>query len=396
MKWLHPNVPLLSMAQALMMSCNSLIVASAALVGNALAADKALATLPLAVQFIAVMLTSLPAAWLMQRIGRKRAFLLACGFGVGGGVLTSTAILQHHFWLFVAGTFLVGMFNGFGNYFRFTAADSVELPYKSKAVSYTMLGGIVAAVAGPTLAKVSREWIDGAEFAGSYMCLIGLYVANVVILGFLRLDDRPNPETGNRDSGRPLAAIVRQPAYVVALVCGMLGYTIMSFVMTATPLAMDQLAFQFDDTSVVIQWHVMAMFAPSFFTGTLIQRFGELRIMFAGALFGVACVTINLAGSGFAHFLAALVCLGLSWNFLFVGATTLLTQTYRSEERNKAQAFNDFVIFTTVAAGSLSSGALQNAFGWQAVNQGVIPFLGVIVLALAWLRAHQGRQVSLS
>ena len=394
MKWLHPNVPLLSVAQALMMSCNSLMVATAALVGNNLATDKALATLPLAMQFIAVMVTSIPAAMLMQRIGRKAAFLLACGFGVGGGVLASTAILHHNFWQFVSGTFLVGVFNGFGNYFRFTAADSVELAYKSKAVSYTMLGGVVAAIAGPTLAKYSREWIDGAEFAGSYMGVIVLYVANFCVLSFLKISDRHDTKEEHVSTGRPLKAIVTQPDYVVALICGMLGYAIMSFVMTATPLAMNQLAYQFEDTSVVIQWHVMAMFAPSFFTGSLILRFGVLRIMFCGALFGVACVSINLLGTAFIHFLAALIFLGLSWNFLFVGATTLLTETYRSEERNKAQAVNDFVIFSTVSIGSLSSGALQNAYGWQAVNQGVIPFLGIIIVAILWLQRQRAQGLS--
>lgn len=391
MRILHPNVPLLTVAQALMMSSNSLMVATAALVGNNLATDKSLATLPLAVQFIAVMCTSIPAAMLMQKIGRKAAFLLACGFGLGGGILTSTAILQANFWLFVAGVFLVGVFNGFGNYFRFTAADSVELAFKSKAVSYTMLGGVVAAIAGPTLARYSREWLPGAEFAGSYMSVIAIYVAIFLVLSFLKNVDPGRSENGKVDTARPLKAIVTQPEYVVALICGMLGYAIMSYVMTATPLAMSQLMYRFEDTSVVIQWHVMAMFAPSFFTGTLILRFGVLRIMFIGAVFGALCVATNLLGTSYWHFLGALVALGLSWNFLFVGATTLLTETYRSSERNKAQAVNDFVIFTTVSIGSLSSGALQNTFGWEAVNRGAIPFLAVIFLAIAWLHRHRSR-----
>ena len=393
MRFLHPNVPLLAIGQALMMSSNSLMVATAALVGYNLAVDKSLATLPLAMQFIAVMCTSIPAAMLMEKIGRKAAFLFACGFGVGGGVLASTAILNHQFWLFVAGTTLVGIFNGFGNYFRFTAADSVEPAYKSKAVSYTMLGGVIAAVAGPTLARASREWINDAEFAGSYMAVIFLYLANFVILSFLNIEKKRKGEDENRDSGRPLLQIALQPDYIVALVCGMFGYGIMTFVMTATPLAMDQAAFLFEDTSVVIQWHVMAMFAPSFFTGTLIQRFGVLSIMGLGAMAGVGCVIINLTGTGFIHFLVALVLLGISWNFLFVGATTLLTQTYESSERNKAQALNDFIVFSTVSLGSLSSGALQNAYGWQAVNKGVIPFLGAIFLAIFWLYRRRQRRV---
>jgi len=375
-----------------MMSNNSLLVATAALVGFNLAEDKSFATLPLAVQFIAVMCTSIPAAMVMERIGRKKAFLLACFFGIGGGILTSMAIKNQHFWFFVAGIALVGVFNGFGNYYRFTAADSVELAYKSRAVSYTMLGGVVAAVAGPTLARLSRQWIDGAEFAGSYMVSIVLYSISFGVLSFLKIEDTGNNRRSpDYSTGRPLLEIVMQPEYIVAVICGMLGYAVMSFVMTATPLAMDQAEFLFDDTAVVIQWHVMAMFAPSFFTGNLIVRFGVLRIMFAGAVFGLACVVINLVGTGFLHFLFALVFLGLSWNFLFVGATTLITDTYRPEERNKAQAVNDFLVFTTVSLGSLSSGALQNAFGWQTVNQGALLPLLVIVAAIAWLSRYRLR-----
>ena len=394
MNILHPNVPILTVAQALMMSSNSLIVATAALVGYNLAEDKSLATLPLAVQFIAVMCTSIPAAMLMEKIGRKPAFLVACLFGIGGGALTSFGIMQSEFWIFVAGTTLIGIFNGFGNYYRFTAADSVAVPYKGKAVSYMMLGGVVAAVAGPTLARNSREWMDSAEFAGSYMMLMLLYGASFIVLSFLKIEQKSSDSNDTEEPSRPLSEIIRQPDYMVALICGMFGYAIMSFVMTATPLAMDQASFLFDDTSIVIQWHVMAMFAPSFFTGTLIVRFGVLRILFSGAVFGVLCVTINLMGTQLVHFLSALICLGLSWNFLYVGATTLLSETYRKSERNKAQAMNDFIIFTTVSIGALSSGALQNAYGWQAVNRGVIPFLMIIFMAVIWLHWHRKKQLN--
>jgi len=224
------------------------------------------------------------------------------------------------------------------------------------------------------------------------MVSIVLYSISFGVLSFLKIEDTGNNRRSpDYSTGRPLLEIVMQPEYIVAVICGMLGYAVMSFVMTATPLAMDQAEFLFDDTAVVIQWHVMAMFAPSFFTGNLIVRFGVLRIMFAGAVFGLACVVINLVGTGFLHFLFALVFLGLSWNFLFVGATTLIADTYRPEERNKAQAVNDFLVFTTVSLGSLSSGALQNAFGWQTVNQGALLPLLVIVAAIAWLSRYRLR-----
>jgi MFS family permease len=383
---MHKNVSILSINLALMMSCTSLIVATSALVGFNLAENKALATLPLAVQFIAVMLTSIPAAMLMQKIGRKAAFMYSCCFGIMGGVLASYAILNHNFWLFVIATFLIGIFNGFGNYYRFTAADSVDIPYKSKAVSWTMIGGVFAAVIGPNLAKYSREWIEGAEFAGGYMAIIALYIANLFVLNFLKIEHKKISTNQSLDSGRKLSVIFKQPKYIVAVICGMLGYGVMSFVMTATPLAMDKRAFLFDDTSLVIQWHVLAMFVPSFFTGNLIARFGTLPIMVVGTFLGLGCVAINLMGSSFYHFVTALAFLGLGWNFLFVGSTSLLTETYQPEERNKAQALNDFIVFTTVALSSLSSGALQNVYGWQVVNAGVIPLLSIILLSIAWLK----------
>jgi len=215
------------------------------------------------------------------------------------------------------------------------------------------------------------------------------------VLSFLKIEDTSPGRERDYASGRPLLEIVLQPKYIVALICGMLGYAVMSFVMTATPLAMSQASFLFDDTAIVIQWHVMAMFAPSFFTGNLIVRFGVLRIMFFGAVFAACAIAINLAGTSYFHFLVALTSLGLSWNFLFVGATTLLTETYHSNERNKAQAVNDFVIFSTVSIGSLSSGALQNAFGWQIVNLGAIPFLTVIFLALGWLKYYRTKRLEI-
>lgn len=385
MKGMNRNVYLLTVTVALAMSCNTLIIATAALVGYNLASDKAFATLPLALQFVATMCTSIPAALLMQRIGRRPAFLVASLFGIAGGVLATLAILRQDFWLFVVATCCVGVFNGFSNYFRFTAADSVDLVHKSRAVSLVMVGGVVAAFLGPNLARLSRDWLSGAEFAGGYLVSVLLYVLILALLSALRIGDKPAPRGVAVDSGRPLGLIVRQPRFMVALLCGTLGYCVMTFVMTATPLSMQGHAFHFDATSTVIQWHVVAMFAPSFFTGTLIARFGVGSILATGALFGLYSVATNLSGAGFAQYLVGLILLGLSWNFLFVGGTTLLTETYVPAEKNKAQALNDFIVFTVVALASLSAGTLQNRFGWELVNMGVIPLLLLALGSALWL-----------
>jgi MFS family permease len=354
-----------------MMSGASLIITTAALVGFELAENRSWATLPLAAQFIATMFTTIPAALLMERIGRKQGFMIACIFGISGGLIAALGILQSKFWLFTFGTLLVGIFNGFGNYYRFAAADAVDKEYKSRAVSYIMAGGVVAALTAP--------------FAASFFVLVGLYTISFMVLTFIKLP--PKPVTLNNSdgsTGRPLLVIAAQPMFIVALVCGMLGYGVMALAMTATPLAMHHYAYPFSKTSFVVQWHVLGMFAPAFVTGHLIKRYGVLNIMLAGGVLGLACVAVNLAGNSVTHFWTALLFLGVSWNFLFIGATTLLTETYRPEERAKSQALNDFVVFTTVALSSLSAGALQNIYGWHLVNLGLIPLLVVILASIIW------------
>ncbi|MCK4742300.1 MAG: MFS transporter [Sulfuriflexus sp.] len=387
------NIPLLATSQALMMSSMSLLLTTTALIGLEMAPDKALATLPIAVIFISVMLSSIPAAMLMERIGRKPAFMFSTLFGMAGGAMATVAILNQNFWLFTCSGILIGMFNAFGNYFRFAAADIVEPALKSKAISAVLLGGVVAAIVGPNLANLTRESIPDAMFAGSYMSIIVLYFIALVTLGFLKLPQHKKfDKKDNANKGRPLLEIVKQPKFIVALLCAMLGYGVMSFVMTATPLAMHAHDHSFSDTSFVISWHVLGMYAPSFFTGHLINRYGVLKIMFVGGLLGLGCVAANLLGNSITHYWIGLTLLGVGWNFLFIGGTTLLTETYRPEERSKTQAVNDFTIFTTVAIASLTAGALQYKFGWQVVNLGVIPLLIVILLSILWLGMNQRRE----
>lgn len=381
----YRNIPILAFGQAMMLSATSLMITSSALVGYALAEDKSLATLPLAVGFVAVMLTSIPAAWLMHHIGRKHGFMLATLFGMSGGALATWSILNGEFWGFVIAAWLTGMYNGFGNYYRFTAADTVAAPLKSRAISFIMAGGVIAAFVGPNLANTSRDWISGAEFAGSYAAIIVLYLLTTAALSFLRLPREADDQNNPGPPPRPLLQIVRQPRYIIALVCGTLGYGVMSLVMTATPLAMDQHAHPFGQTAFVIQWHVLGMFAPSFFTGFLIERFGLRNVLRIGVLFGFACVAVNLGGTSVWHFWAALFLLGLSWNFLFIGATSLLTQTYTQAEKARTQASNDFAVFTTVTLSSLSAGALQHKLGWEMVNLGVLPLLAIVWVAIVAL-----------
>ena len=381
------NVLLLAICQAMMMTGNALIVSTAALVGYLLAEDKSLATIPLAVQFLSTMLTSVPASFIMKRLGRRHGFFLGVALGTLGAAGAVLAILHEAFWLFCLATMFIGMFNGFGIYYRFAAADVATEDYKPRAIAYVMAGGVVAALIGPNLANWTNGWLGTPEFAASYAALFGIYSISFVALFFLSIPTPP--AEAMRAPGRPLAALLRQPRFAVAVLAGMLGYGIMVLVMTATPLAMKGHHHSFSDTAFVIQWHVLGMFAPSFVTGYLIQRFGVLNILLTGALLTLGCVILNLMGTALWHFWSALLLLGVGWNFLFVGATDLLTEAYAESEKAKAQAFNDFMVFSTVTLASLSAGMLQHHYGWQAVNAGVLPSILLILLAVGWLRLRR-------
>ncbi|MDH5184290.1 MAG: MFS transporter [Gammaproteobacteria bacterium] len=376
------NIWLLSGMQALMMSGNTLMITTSALVGFSLASDKSLATLPLALQFFATMLVTIPASFVMKHHGRRVGFFLGTLLGIAGAVLLSVAIYQHSFWLFAVGAALIGMFNGFGVYYRFAAVDVASEDYKSRAISYVMAGGVIAALVGPNLANWTREW-SALPFAGSYLALSGIYLLSMLALPLLQVPRQS--ETEQVEKGRPLGVIIRQPVFIVALFGAMLGYGVMSLVMTATPLAMKHSQLNFSDTAMVIQWHVLGMFAPSFFTGHLIRYFGVLRIMLTGVILYAVTVATNLSGTGLWDYWLALLFLGVGWNFLFVGGTTLLTESYRPEEKAKVQALNDFLIFTTVTIASISAGVLQYYFGWQVVNMLVIPLLIIISTSIVWL-----------
>ena len=371
-----------------MFICSSLLITVSALIGLDLATDKSLATLPLAIQFIAVMATSIPASLAMGRWGRKAGFLAAGIIGISGACIALLAIYQRSLPLFCVATFCFGAFSAFGNYYRFTAPEIVPADKKNVAISWVMAGGVVAAFIGPNLATWSQNLLDVSIYAGAFVIAIGVYLASMLTVSFMDIP-APLASTNKTAENRKLSAIITQPVFAVAVICAALGYGTMNLVMTATPLAMHYNHMMLSDTAFVIQWHVVAMFAPSFFTGNLINRFGILNILLAGAILCVLCVGINLTGQSVWHFWSALITLGVGWNFLFVGGTTLLTESYRPAEKTKTQAINDFIVFSTVSITALSSGTIHHHYGWRVVNLSVLPLLIFVSICILVLRIQQ-------
>ena len=383
------NVSLLAICQALMMTASTLNLATTALVGFMLADNKALATVPFGLLWLGTTLTSVPAALLMRRIGRRAGLMTGVTAAVLGASLCTVAIFARRFDLFCVGSMLVGAFNAFGQQYRFAAADAAGETFRARAISLVVAGGVVAAFTGPNLARATRDLFPVDTFAGSYMATISLYVLSWLVLAFVRMPS--GPISAVRISASSYATLLSQRRFLVAVASAMLGYGVMNLVMAATPLAMLDCGFGFGETATVIQWHVLAMFAPAFFTGNLIERFGSLNIIMTGALLQLACVLVNLHGQTEWHFAAALILLGLGWNFLFVGGTTLLTSAYGGDEKAAAQGLNDFMIFGMVTLTALGSGALHHAFGWAVVNAVMVPFIGVAFFSGFWLNRRAGR-----
>ena len=386
------NVALLSACQGLLLTNNSILIATHALAGYALAADKALATLPLTAYIIGASLTTMPASLLMRRLGRRTGFTLGAAFGIAGALICAWAAFAHHFWLLCAGALVLGVYNATGQYYRFAAADSASADFKSKAISLVLAGGIVGGILGPETSKISKDFFVQAAFAGSYLSL-GVFC--LLAIGLILLIDIPPLTVAERkESGRPLTAIARQPAFLVAVLSAVVGYGVMNLLMTATPLAMVACQHPFSDAAFVIQWHVIAMFAPSFFTGTLIKRFGVVNVMLTGVALNLGCIAVALAGLEVAHFWGAMVLVGVGWNFMFIGGTTLLTECHTPSERGKVQGANDLAIFLTMIVTSLSSGLLFTLQGWELMNQLAVPFLLLTGIAMLWLAAVQRRSQS--
>lgn len=387
MKHVKRNVFLLATCQATFNTGQSLMLTAAPFIGLALTADDALATLPIGVQFGATLAATVPAAFVMKHIGRRAGFRIGVVLALFGSTLAAYAIYAGSFVLFCLGLALNGTHNGFATFYRFAAADAAGADYRSRAISYVLAGGIVAAFLGPNLARWTADTIVAARFTGTYIALIGVYA--VALLALLFVDIPPPTEAERLHSGRPLGTIARQPAFLVAVLGAMICYGVMNLIMTSTPLTLHQQHYPFGDAAFVIQWHVLGMFAPSFVTGRLIARYGVLNIMQWGALLCAACAIANFAGSGFWQIWFALVLLGVGWNFLFVGATTLLTETYTVEEKAKVQAINDFLVLATVTVTAFSSGVVHHYFGWQTLNSSVLPAIVLVAAAIAWLKRRR-------
>ena len=377
------NVAVLAACQALLFTNNSILIAVNGLAGYALAPDKALATLPVTMYFIGSTLAALPVSLLMKRIGRRAGFTVGAIFAILGSVLSAWGVYASAFWLLCAGVLVLGGYFAAAQYYRFAAADSVPADFKSKAISLVLAGGIVGGFLGPETSKLTNDAIAGHAYVGAYVSLVAFAVLSILLLRWL--DIPALPESARKDAGRPMAVIARQPVFVVALLAAMVSYGVMNLLMTATPLAMMDAHHPFSDAAFVIQWHMVAMFAPSLITGVVIQRVGLLPVMLAGVGLNIICVVIALAGMDVTHFWFALVLLGVGWNFLFVGATTLLTESHTPAERAKAQGINDALVFFTLVVSSLSSGALFTYQGWQTMNTWAVPFLLLAGAGLAWL-----------
>jgi MFS family permease len=378
------NALVLAVAMALGGSSPAIVVSLGGLVGQALASNKELATLPVSLLNLGLALGTIPAAVLMRRAGRRIGYMVGAAIGLFGGCLAASGIASFSFVLFCLGTLVIGMYGSFNQSYRFAATDAASEAFKPRAIAWVMTGGLAAGIVGPQTVIWTRDAIQAAPFAGAFLGQAALALLSMIVVSLLR----PAPiSVAPKAGGRPLSEIVRQPRFIVAVVAGLVSYSLMTFMMTAAPLAMIGCGHPIDAAALGIQWHILAMFGPSFFTGRLIGRFGKERVTAAGLLLTALAAGVGLSGIGIAHFWTSLILLGVGWNFGFIGATALVTDCYRPEERAKVQAANDFLIFGSVAVASFSSGKLLNAGGWETVNWLVFPPVVVALILLSW----QGR-----
>ena len=376
------NVVRLAAAQALTGANSAVIFATGSIIGATLAPDMSLATVPLSMYVLGIAAGTLPTGAISRAHGRRVAFIIGTGCGMLTGLLAAFAILRGSFVLFCCATFLGGLYGAVSQSYRFAAADGASAAYRPKAVSWVMAGGVFAGVLGPQLVQWTMDIWPPYLFAFSFVVQAMVALIAMAILAGV---DAPKPAPADLHGGRPLLEIVRQPRFIAAAICGIVSYPMMNLVMTSAPLAMKLCGLDVSDSNFGIQWHIVAMYGPSFFTGSLIARFGAPKVVAIGLLLEAGAATIGLSGITAMHFWATLIVLGVGWNLGFVGASALVLETHRPQERNKVQAFNDFLIFGVMALGSFSSGQLLANYGWSAVNLVVYPpvLLGLTVLTLS-------------
>lgn len=368
----------LAVAQALLTTGNILLVAVSALIGKQLASHPALITLPVALQFLGMIMATLPAAHLMQKMGRKVGFVLGNCIGLLGTWVALQGLQAHSLMHFASGTFLIGMAIGTAQQYRFAALDVCSLEQRPRAISMVMAGGILAAVLGPNLAIWSRQWFDGNPFEGAFYGLFLVYMLALLLIVSLPLA-RP-VKSAVQQSTRSYAQLFKQPLLVAAIASGAIGYAVMVLLMTATPIAMQNDDFPFSNIAWVIQWHVLGMYVPSFFTGHLIRRFSSRSVIVWGCATLALCVLVNVLGQSYWHYWLGLLLLGVGWNFTFIGATHLLTFTYEPAEQGKVQGINEFMVFTAAALGSLLAGVGVDKLGWMWLNLVSLP----PIMLVAW------------
>jgi MFS family permease len=376
------NVGLLAACQAMLMTNNATLIAVNGLAGLALAPSPTLATLPVTCWVVGGAIATMQASKYMKRVGRRTGLMRGASVGIIGAAICAAAMWQASFWLLCFGALVWGTYNAFGQYYRFVAAEVSTPDFRATAVSLVLAGGLVGGIVGPTLSRYTVDLV-GPKFAGAYLALIFFALATMAVLSRIRIPDPTAEEQAA--SGRPLLEIAAQPKYIVAVLAGSISYGVMNFLMTSTPIAMGVCGHPYGDAAFVISSHVIGMFAPSFVTGGLIRRLGTIPVMLAGAALNAACIAVALSGLAVANFWWALVLLGVGWNFLYIGATTLLTETYRPEERAKAQGANETAIFVMMAISSLSSGMIVTNAGWEKVNYFATPMIAIVILALLYL-----------
>ncbi len=380
---MNRHLLLLTLAQGLFLINNVTFIAINGLVGLQLARFGWMATLPVMGYVVGGALAAPLVARSQARYGRKASFQIGLVVALGSALLAAWAAAAQQFWVLVLATVIAGYYNANGQLYRFAAAELTLADWREKAVSLVLAGGLLGAVIGPNLAAWTRTLLP-TPFVGAYLALALVALLGMAVMVLIEFPPAPPKATGAA-AGRPLGEIMCQPVFIVATVGAALGYGVMNLLMAATPLAMQVCGFDFKDTALVLQWHVIGMFAPGFFTGHLIKRFGVLSIMGVGVALNFLCVAIALSGVDLHQFLIALLLLGVGWNFLFTGATTLALSAYRPEEKDRAQAAINFCVFATMAVTSFASGALVTTQGWAWLNLGSLPALLLVGGALIWL-----------